>query len=100
MLDEDYAEQVSERTKAAVAFLRAEGKTVGSAPFGTQRDEEGFFEPSPKGAWLLPDGRFVKGKADQPPRRARSGVVFSTARGTSWKSTPKTRSAWIRLLTG
>jgi len=67
MLDEDYAEQVSERTKAAVAFLRAQGKSVGSPPFGTQRGEEGFLEPSPKGAWLLPDGRFVKGKPDQPP---------------------------------
>jgi hypothetical protein len=68
MFDEDYAEQVSERTIAAVEFLRAQGKSVGASPFGTQRDGEGFLEPSPRGAWLLPDGRFVKGKPDQPPQ--------------------------------
>jgi len=67
MLDEDYAEEVSARTKAAVAFLRAEGKTVGPPPFGTTRNDEGFLMPSSEGAWFLSDGRFVKGDPDQPP---------------------------------
>lgn len=67
MLDEDYAEEVSERTKAAISVLRAEGKTVGPTPFGTVRDAEGFLMPSPEGAWFLPDGRFVNGDPDESP---------------------------------
>ena len=68
MLDEAYAEDVSQRTKAAVAFLRAEGKSVGRSPFGTVRSEEGFLVPTPHGAWLLPStGRFKRGKEDSPP---------------------------------
>lgn len=68
MLDEAYAEDVSQRTKAAVAFLRAEGKSVGATPFGTVRNEEGFLKPSPDGAWFIPaTGHFVKGHEDKPP---------------------------------
>lgn len=68
MLDEAYAEDVSQRTKAAISFLRAEGKSVGRSPFGTVRNDEGFLMPSPEGAWLLPStGRFVRGAEDAPP---------------------------------
>ena len=68
MLDEAYAEDVSQRTKAAVAVLRAEGKSVGRSPFGTVRTAEGFLAPSTEGAWLLPStGRFKRGTKDHPP---------------------------------
>lgn len=68
MLDEAYAEDVSQRTKAAIAYLRAEGKSVGRSPFGTVRSEEGFLVPAPHGAWLLPStGRFKRGREDSPP---------------------------------
>jgi len=68
MLDEAYAEDVSQRTKAAVAYLRAQGKSVGATPFGTVRNEEGFLKPSDGGAWFIPEtGQFVKGTHDEPP---------------------------------
>ncbi|WP_162909895.1 recombinase family protein [Aggregatilinea lenta] len=68
MLDEAYAEDVSRRTKSAVAYLKAQGKNVGRPPFGTMRNEEGYLAPSPDGAWFLPDsGLFQKGKLNQPP---------------------------------
>ena len=76
MLDEAYAEDVSQRTKAAVAFLKAQGKNVGSPPFGTRRNEEGFLKPSTEGAWFIPEtGHFVKGTQDEPP-----------AEGALWRS--------------
>lgn len=68
MLDEAYAEDVSQRTKAAVAYLRAQGKSVGSPPFGTVRNEEGFLQPLTEGAWFVPEtGHFVKAPQDTPP---------------------------------
>ncbi len=67
MLDEAYAEDVSQRTKAAVAYLRAQGKSVGATPFGTVRNEEGFLKPSDGGAWFIPEtGQFLKGAHDEP----------------------------------
>lgn len=41
--------------------------TIGRPPFGTVRNEQGFLDPSPLGAWLLADGRFVAGEPEQPP---------------------------------
>ncbi|MEO1164433.1 MAG: recombinase family protein [Chloroflexota bacterium] len=68
MQDENYANDIAERTKDAIAYRKSLGKSVGMPPFGTIRDEEGYLIPSERGAWLLPDGTF---KADrvgsQPP---------------------------------
>jgi hypothetical protein len=48
-------------------YRKGLGKTVGMPPFGTIRNESGYLEPSPYGAWLLPDGRYVPGTIDQDP---------------------------------
>ncbi|NLE46225.1 MAG: recombinase family protein, partial [Chloroflexi bacterium] len=68
MLDEAYAEDVSRRTKASIAYLRRQGKSVGPPPFGTTRNSDGFLEPSTEGAWVLPDGQAVAGSEDEPPQ--------------------------------
>lgn len=80
MLDEAYAEDVSRRTKATVAFLKAQGKNVGRPPFGTVRNEEGYLEPDTSGAWFLPDGRFVKGEPNQQPE---PGATWRTYHDTA-----------------
>lgn len=67
MLDEAYAEDVSRRTKASIAYLRDQGKSVGRPPFGTIRNQEGYIEPSDEGAWVLPDGLFDTASPDKPP---------------------------------
>ena len=72
---------MSQRTKAAVAYLKAQGKNVGRPPFGTVRNPEGFLEPSQDGAWFLPDGRFVAGQPDESPEhRAMWRYYFNGAR--------------------
>lgn len=40
---------------------------MGMPPFGTLRNEQGYLDPSPYGAWLLPDGRYVAGEVEQDP---------------------------------
>ena len=51
---------VSQRTKAAAAYLRAQGKSVGATPFGTVRNEEGF-QAFGRGSLVFQTGQFVKG---------------------------------------
>lgn len=68
IFDEWYATDISERWKADIAHRKARGITVGLPPFGTKRDKKtGFLIPSNEGAWLTPDGRWVAGRAGQPP---------------------------------
>ncbi len=67
MQDEAYANDISMRTKDNIAYRKNQGFSVGMPPFGTVRGEDGYLIPSPSGAWLLPNGRFAKGKADAPP---------------------------------
>ncbi|MEO0561918.1 MAG: recombinase family protein, partial [Chloroflexota bacterium] len=65
--DEEYARDIGRRAKDSIKFRKRQGVSVGIPPFGTQRDEEGYLEPSTEGAWLMPDGTFHKGKPDKPP---------------------------------
>ena len=67
IFDEWYAIDISQRAKDMIAYRKRNGKTVGLPPFGTVRDDEGYLIPSPEGAWLLPDGHFVKGQPDTAP---------------------------------
>ncbi len=67
IVDEYYAEDISQRAKDSVQYRKARGISIGKPPFGTFRNKEGRLEPSPHGAWLLPNGRFADGTADNPP---------------------------------
>lgn len=68
IFDEWYVIDVSIRRKANIAYRKSQNKTVGLPPFGTKRNEEGYLIPSDEGAWFLPDGSRVEGKAgDEPP---------------------------------
>lgn len=67
MFDEWYAADISQRQKDSIAHRKAQGKSVGTPPFGTARDREGYLHPSKRGAWLMPDGTFVAGREDEPP---------------------------------
>src|SRR5574341_2530446 len=67
LMDAFYAKDVSVKSKDNVEYRKRQGKAIGMPPFGTERDEDGFLIPTQKGAWLLPDGTFRKGKPDDPP---------------------------------
>lgn len=67
IIDEYYAEDISQRSKDSVAYRKGRGQTIGMPPFGTVRGEDGYLKPSDHGAWLLPDGQFVIGEGDSPP---------------------------------
>ncbi len=67
MLDEYYAEDISQRSKDSIAYRKSLGKAIGQPPYGTLK-KDGYLIPSHEGAWLLPDGRFVAGKPDKPPQ--------------------------------
>ena len=67
IIDEFYAEDISQRAKESIQYRKSLGKTVGMPPFGTIRDDDGYLMPSPEGAWLLPNGKFVAGTADSSP---------------------------------
>ncbi len=67
IIDEFYAEDISQRAKDSIEYRKAQGKSVGIPPFGTIRDESGFLQPSPEGAWLLLDGTFMAGDPETPP---------------------------------
>src|SRR5690606_26832461 len=66
MQDESYANDIAQRSKDSIAYRNSQGKSIGMPPFGTVRDEDGYLVPSPDGAWLCPDGRFVPGRVDDP----------------------------------
>jgi len=67
IFDEWYAIDISQRYKDMIAHRKRQGKSVGRPPFGTRRSSEGYLEPTPEGAWYLPDGTFVSGHPDQIP---------------------------------
>ena len=68
MLDEYYAADISARVKDSIVYRKNKGVTVGRPPFGTVRNEDGYLIPSPRGAWQLPNGEFVRGRVgDVPP---------------------------------
>lgn len=67
LFDEQYAEDVAAKARDSIRYRRQQGKFVGRVPFGTQRDSNGYLEPSTDGAWLMPDGTFQKGKQNKPP---------------------------------
>lgn len=67
MMDEMYAEDVSQRVIAATEHRKAQGKSIGRPPFGARRGSDGYLRPSTQGAWMLPGGTVVSGTADKPP---------------------------------
>lgn len=75
MLDEWYAADISQRAKDNIAHRKAQGQSVGMPPFGTIRGSDGYLKPNPDGAWLLLNGTFIAGKADEPPED-----------GSTWRS--------------
>ncbi len=68
IIDEFYAEDISQRAIDSILYRKSLGKSIGIPPFGTVRDKTGFLVPSPEGAWLLPNGTFVSGTSDTPPQ--------------------------------
>lgn len=66
MLDEYYAEDISQRAKDSVAYRKSLGKSIGQAPYGTLK-KDGYLIPSHEGAWLFPDGRYLAGMPDKSP---------------------------------
>lgn len=97
MLDEAYAEDVSRRTKAAVAFLKAQGKNVGRPPFGTIRTKEGYLEPSRMGFGLSrKQGASARAHLTNPLSKVPSGAVIMRAPIMFWTSMPKTVLVWTR----
>jgi len=73
IFDEYYSEDISQRAKDSVRYHKSRGITIGQTPFGTIRNEQGHLQPSPDGAWLLEDGRFVAGTPDERPE---AGVIW------------------------
>jgi DNA invertase Pin-like site-specific DNA recombinase len=67
IIDEYYAEDISQRAKDNVAYRKAQGKSIGMPPFGTIRGEDGYLKPTVQGAWLLTNGKFVAGDSTSPP---------------------------------
>lgn len=68
IIDEFYAEDISQRAKDSIQYRKSLGQTVGIPPFGTTRDEDGYLVPTTEGAWLLPDGKFIAGTEAEPPQ--------------------------------
>lgn len=66
MLDEYYAEDISQRAKDSVAYRKSLGMHVGQALYGTIKNK-GYLVPSPEGAWLMPDGQYQAGNQDECP---------------------------------
>ncbi|NLF79494.1 MAG: recombinase family protein, partial [Chloroflexi bacterium] len=64
--DEHYANDIALKAKDSVNYRKGLGKTIGMPPFGTIR-ENGYLIPSPYGAWLLPDGHYMRGEVGQEP---------------------------------
>jgi DNA invertase Pin-like site-specific DNA recombinase len=74
MMDEWYAYDVSQRQKDNALYLKSQGKSVGTPPFGSRRNAEGYLIPTKRGAWLLPDGTYMDGiEGDEPPVE---GAIF------------------------
>lgn len=67
IFDEYYAEDISQRAKDSIQYRKKRGISVGKPPFGTVRGNDGYLYPSPDGAWLLVNGKFAAGEADEPP---------------------------------
>jgi DNA invertase Pin-like site-specific DNA recombinase len=67
MIDEWYSTDAALRLRDSIQYRKRRGITVGIPPFGTWRNEDGYLVPSQNGAWLLPDGSHISGKADQQP---------------------------------
>lgn len=67
-LDDLYALDASRRAKESVKYRKGKGTSIGIPPFGTIRNKQGQLNPSPHGAWLMPDGAFRPGDdQNQPP---------------------------------
>lgn len=67
IIDEYYAEDISQRAKESIGYRKKLGKVVGLPPFGTIRNDEGYLVPSSEGAWWLPNGQFVAGDPEEAP---------------------------------
>lgn len=67
IFDEYYAEDISQRAKDSIQYRKAKGIGVGKPPFGTIRGEDRYLKPTPDGAWLLSNGKFVAGSLDERP---------------------------------
>ncbi len=72
--NEYYANQVAELQLIAVTNRRDKGEWVGRAPFGTV-NKRGILKLSKEGAWVLPDGRYQKGKPGDSPEE---GAIYRT----------------------
>jgi len=56
--DEMEAKQTAEKVKHMIAYQKSKGRTWARPPFGTIR-VNGYLQPTPNGAWLLPSGAWI-----------------------------------------
>ncbi len=73
IIDEYYAEDISQRAKDSILYRKRQGKVVGLPPFGTTRNEAGYLIPSTEGAWWLHGGQFIAG---EPYQRPSEGAIW------------------------
>jgi DNA invertase Pin-like site-specific DNA recombinase len=69
IFDEWYAVDISQRSKDSIKHRKRKGITVGLPPFGTVRGDDGYLQPSPEGAWYMPNGTFQAGEPNKAPDR-------------------------------
>ncbi len=87
IVDEYYAEDISQRAKDNIAYRKGQGKSIGMTPFGTIRNADGYLTRSPEGAWVLPNGSLVAGTmTDNPPQE-----------GAIWRSYYEAAEQILRL---
>jgi len=61
-MDDFYALDASRRAKDSVTHRKRNGQSIGIAPFGTIRNEDGHLMPTPHGVWIMPDGNYQAGE--------------------------------------
>jgi DNA invertase Pin-like site-specific DNA recombinase len=69
-IDDMYAMDAARRARDSVKYRKGRGISIGIPPFGTIRGDDRFLEPSPYGAWLMPDGTYQAGKDSNLPPHA------------------------------
>lgn len=107
-MDDLYALDASRRAKESVTYRKGRGESIGIPPFGTIRNDQGMLIPSPYGAWILPDGRFVAGiEGEEPPEnnavwrgyyecaKLILEMYRANLRGYGWIANELNRQGWV-----
>lgn len=66
IIDDNIAQEASQRIKESVKHRQSKGQTLGFPPFGTVRIK-GYLAPSQQGIWLFPNGSIIGGMKHEQP---------------------------------